>query len=113
APAPTVSSLTRATVTHAVAAGCGSDRSRTPFQSDATSVRNASFGQDGSSASTKPKAICAHRNVVERCINRLKQWRGLATRYENRAVHYRAMLVLASIVLASIVLASIVLWLEG
>ncbi len=31
------------------------------------------------------KAIYAHRNVVERCINRrkhrLKQWRGLATRY--------------------------------
>lgn len=45
------------------------------------------------------KAIYARRNVVERCINRLKQWRGLATRYEKRAVNYRAMLVLASIVL--------------
>ena len=45
------------------------------------------------------KAICARRNVVERCINRLKQWRGLATRYEKRAFNYRAMLVLASIVL--------------
>jgi len=41
----------------------------------------------------------ARRNVVERCINRLKQWRGLATRYEKRALNYRAMLVLASIVL--------------
>jgi transposase len=37
--------------------------------------------------------------VVERCINRLKQWRGLATRYEKRAVNYRAMAVIASIVL--------------
>ena len=45
------------------------------------------------------KAIYARRNVVERCINRLKQWRGLATRYEKRALNYRAMLVLASIVL--------------
>jgi transposase len=36
---------------------------------------------------------------VERCINRLKQWRGLATCYEKRAVNYRAMVVLASIVL--------------
>ena len=45
------------------------------------------------------KAIYARRNVVERCINRLKQWRGLATRYEKRAVNYRAMVVLASIVL--------------
>jgi hypothetical protein len=30
---------------------------------------------------------------------RLKQWRGLAIRYEKRAVNYRAILVLASIVL--------------
>ena len=42
--------------------------------------------------------IYARRNVVERCINRLKQWRGLATRYEKRALNYRAMLVLASTV---------------
>jgi transposase len=43
--------------------------------------------------------IYARRNVVERCINRLKQWRGLATRYEKRALNYRAMLVLAAIVI--------------
>jgi transposase len=42
-------------------------------------------------------AIYARRNVVERCINRLKQWRGLATHYEKRAVNYRAMVVIASI----------------
>jgi transposase len=36
------------------------------------------------------------RNVVERCINRLKQWRGLATRYEKRAVSYRAAVVIAA-----------------
>jgi transposase len=45
------------------------------------------------------QAIYKRRNVVERCINRLKQWRGLATRYEKRAVNYRAMVVLAAIVL--------------
>ena len=44
-------------------------------------------------------AIYARRNVVERCINRLKQWRGLATRYEKRAVNYQAMVVIASIVI--------------
>ncbi len=43
------------------------------------------------------QAIYARRNVVERCINRLKQWRGLATRYEKRAVNYRTMVVIASI----------------
>lgn len=37
------------------------------------------------------------RNVVERCINRLKQWRGLATRFEKRAANYRAMIVLAAL----------------
>jgi hypothetical protein len=55
------------------------------------------------------QAIYARRNVVERCINRLKQCRGLASRYEKRALNYRAMLVLAAIVLAAIVLAAIVL----
>ena len=45
------------------------------------------------------RATYARRNVVERCINRLKQWRGLATRYEKRAVNYRAMVVIASIVI--------------
>jgi transposase len=39
------------------------------------------------------------RNVVERLINRLKQWRRIATRYEKRAANYQAMLTLAAIVL--------------
>jgi transposase len=43
--------------------------------------------------------IYARRNVVERCINRLKQWRGLATRYEKRTLNYRAMVVIASILI--------------
>jgi transposase len=42
-------------------------------------------------------AVYARRTVVERAIKRLKQWRGLATRYEKRAVNYRAMVVIASI----------------
>lgn len=28
------------------------------------------------------------RNTVERCINKLKQWRGLATRYDETAAIY-------------------------
>ena len=39
------------------------------------------------------------RNAIERCINRLKQFRGLAMRYEKRAVNCRAMVVLAAIVI--------------
>jgi len=41
--------------------------------------------------------------VAERCVNRLKQWRGIATRYEKRAVNYRA----------AVVLIAITLWLDG
>ena len=39
------------------------------------------------------------RNVVERLINRLKQWRRIATRYEKRAATYRAMVTVACILL--------------
>src|SRR3954467_183489 len=39
------------------------------------------------------------RNVVERGFNRLKQWRGLATRYDKKARNYRAGIVLGAIVL--------------
>ncbi|MBC9719779.1 IS5 family transposase [Streptomyces sp. TRM66268-LWL] len=37
------------------------------------------------------------RNTVERCINRLKQWRGLATRYDKTATIYLAGLHIAAI----------------
>lgn len=39
------------------------------------------------------------RNVVERSFSRLKDWRGLATRYDKHALIYRGGMVLASIVL--------------
>ena len=42
------------------------------------------------------------RNVVERGFNRIKHWRGLATRYDKHAVVYRG----------GVVLAAIMLWLE-
>jgi hypothetical protein len=35
--------------------------------------------------------------VVEKCAGRLKQWRDVTTRYEKRAVHYRAMVVVTSL----------------
>ena len=40
-----------------------------------------------------------NRNVVERSFNRLKNWRGLATRYDKHALIYRGGMVLASVVL--------------
>ncbi|WP_084210907.1 transposase [Pseudonocardia acaciae] len=40
-----------------------------------------------------------HGKVVERCFNRLKQFRDLATRYAKRAAYNRAEIITASIVL--------------
>ncbi|GAA0612449.1 hypothetical protein GCM10010394_47840 [Streptomyces crystallinus] len=39
------------------------------------------------------------RNTVEWCISRLKQWRGIATRYEKTATIYLAGLYIAGIFL--------------
>ncbi|MFD5586618.1 IS5 family transposase [Streptomyces sp. NPDC127063] len=39
------------------------------------------------------------RNTVERCISRLKQWRGLATRTDKLAIAYQAALHLAGILI--------------
>jgi transposase len=43
------------------------------------------------------KSLYRQRNQVERCFNRLKQFRRIATRYEKKAQNYLAMLTLASI----------------
>jgi transposase len=45
------------------------------------------------------RASYRERNRVERLINRLKQFRRLATRYEKRADNFHAMLTLAAILL--------------
>ncbi|MGV9344873.1 transposase [Streptomyces spiralis] len=48
------------------------------------------------------RALYRRRNVVERCFHRLKQWRGIATRYDKQPGRY----------LAAITLASTLIWLE-
>jgi transposase len=45
------------------------------------------------------REVYKQRNLVERLINRLKQFRRLATRYEKRGVNYRAMWVIAATLL--------------
>lgn len=44
-------------------------------------------------------ATYRRRNVVDRCINGLKQWRGIATWLEKRSTKYRAMVVVASLMI--------------
>lgn len=45
------------------------------------------------------KSLYRQRNQVERCFNRLKQYRRIATRYEKKAENYLSMLTLASIMM--------------
>lgn len=45
------------------------------------------------------RRLYRERNRVERLINRLKQFRRIATRYEKRAANYLAMLTIAAITL--------------
>ncbi|WP_406419622.1 IS5 family transposase [Streptomyces sp. NBC_01614] len=45
------------------------------------------------------KQVYKRRNVVERCFNRLKQWRGIATRYDKTAASYQAAVTLASLLM--------------
>jgi hypothetical protein len=41
------------------------------------------------------------RNVVERCFNKLKQWRGIAMRSDKTARAYRAAIALAATLIGS------------
>lgn len=45
------------------------------------------------------KALYRKRNLVERCFNRLKQYRRGATRYEKKAENYQTMVTLASVLM--------------
>jgi hypothetical protein len=49
-----------------------------------------------SATSPHKRNECRERNQVERLINRLKRFRRVATRYEKRAAHYLAMVILAA-----------------
>ncbi|WP_420082299.1 IS5 family transposase (plasmid) [Streptomyces sp. JL4002] len=66
----------------------------------ADQVRNrARKGSLGGRPPAFDKEVYKHRNVVERCFNRLKQWRGIATRYDKTAQSYKAAVTLASILM--------------
>jgi transposase len=57
-------------------------------------ARRAAQGSHGGRPPRFDKHIYRQRNVVERCFNRFKQWRALATRYAKRAALYRSSLLL-------------------
>lgn len=69
-----------------------------PEKSDQIARRAAKGSQGGRPPSFDPD-LYANRNVVERCFNRLKQFRALATRYAKRMAYYRSEIIIAAIVL--------------
>lgn len=56
-------------------------------------------GRSGGRPPAFDPAIYKGRNVVERAFNRIKDWRGLATRYDKLAITYRGGVVLRAITL--------------
>lgn len=57
----------------------------------ADQVRNrARRGSWGGRPSALDRESYKRRNVVERCFNRLKQWRGVATRYDKTVESHQA-----------------------
>ena len=62
-------------------------------------ARRARRGRAGGRPPAFDRQHYRQRNLVERCFNRLKQYRALATRYAKRAELYRGLVVLASILI--------------
>lgn len=69
-----------------------------PERSDQIARRKAKGSRGGRPPAFDPIAYRG-RNVVERAFARLKQWRGIATRFDKHAVNYRAGIILAAIVM--------------
>lgn len=79
---------------------CGSEGFGTSSPNAATRVaRRAAMGSADGRPPAFDKAIYRKRNVVERCFNRLKQWRDLAAHCAKCACLYRASLVIIAAVI--------------
>lgn len=56
-------------------------------------------GRVGGRPPTFDPVAYRRRNVVERCFNRLKQYRAIATRYDKTALSYQGMIDLATLLM--------------
>jgi transposase len=68
-----------------------------PERSDQIARRKAKGSHGGRPPAFDP-GIYRHRNSVERGFNRIKHWRGIATRYDKYALTYLGGLTLAAII---------------
>lgn len=93
------SSATRATARRRSAPGSADGASLTRSPSGPTRSATASTRQPRRPAPSFRPQIYKRRYVVERCFNRLKQWHGIATRYDKTADSYQAAVTLASLLM--------------
>jgi putative transposase len=68
-----------------------------PERSDQIAHRKAKGSHGGRPPAFDPDTY-AHRNTVERSFNRLKHWRGIATRYDKYAITFLGGVTLASLI---------------
>ena len=73
-------------------------RFTSPERSDQVARRKAK-GSAGGRPPAFDEEEYKRRNLVERCFNRYKQFRDLATRYAKRAAYYTSEVIIASIIL--------------
>ncbi len=73
-------------------------RATIPERADQQANR-ARRGSAGGRPPAFDKTVYTRRNVVERCFNRLKQYRAIATRYDKTALSFRAMIDLATLMM--------------
>jgi transposase len=71
-------------------------RATIPERSDQQAHRTRR-GPAGGRPPTYNPTIYKRRNVVERCFQRFKQYRAIATRYDKTALSYQAMIDIATI----------------
>jgi transposase len=69
-----------------------------PERSDQIAYRKAKGVNGGRPPAFAPE-LYRHRNTVERGFNRLKDWRGIATRYDKYALTYLGRVTLAAIII--------------
>ncbi|GEP27291.1 hypothetical protein CLE01_18890 [Cryobacterium levicorallinum] len=67
-----------------------------PEKSDHIANRKRRGGEGGRPPGFDKEAY-KRRNVIERCFQAFKQWRGIATRYDKLAVNYRGGVILRTI----------------
>lgn len=56
-------------------------------------------GRAGGRPTAFDRTAYRRRNIVERCFNRFKQFRAIATRFDKTAISYRGMIDLATLII--------------